>query len=286
MLFRSSALRQAAASLGYREPDNWYQSPLRDLAAVIALAHQAGETDLARSLQRRLEDTAKDPDALNTQEQARLLQAAHWMLRAAGTMRIDATGATLLTDAGGAKRWGVGMLADARFTNRGSGALWRTVTVRGAPLQAPGSAADGLTVQKAFFGLQGGQIDPTGLSQGDRIVIRISGRSNQGRTVPLVIDDALPAGFEIETVLSPEDAKDGPFKFLGELTPTDAQEMRDDRYVAAMDLPGGATWSVAYVVRAVTPGSFYLPGVEARDMYRPSVVARTTGARTTIAAGG
>jgi len=281
-----SAFRQAVDSLGYREPDNWYQSPLRDLATVIALAHQAGEADLARSLQRRLEDSVKDPDALNTQEQARLLQAAHWMLKAAGVMRIEAAGANALTDAGGARRWGVGQLSAARFTNRGTGALWRTVTVRGAPLQAPGSAADGLTVQKAFFGLQGGQVDPAGLNQGDRIVIRISGRSNQARTVPLVIDDALPAGFEIETVLGPEDAKDGPFKFLGELTQTDAQEMRDDRYVAAMDLPGGSTWSVAYVARAVTPGSFYLPGVEARDMYRPSVLARTTGSRTTIAAGG
>ena len=38
----------------------------------------------------------------------------------------------------------------------------------------------------------------------------------------------LPAGYEIETVLSPDDAKDGPFKFLGELSSTDAQEMRDE----------------------------------------------------------
>ena len=87
--------------------------------------------------------------------------------------------------------------------------------------------------------------------------------------MPLVIDDALPAGFEIETVLGPDDAKDGPFKFLGELSAADAQETRDDRYVAAIDLPGGKPFAVAYVARAVTPGDFYLPGAEARDMYRP-----------------
>ncbi|HYE42287.1 MAG TPA: alpha-2-macroglobulin, partial [Caulobacteraceae bacterium] len=280
-----SAFRQAVDSLGYREPENWYQSPLRDLAAVIALAHQAGEVELARGLQRQLEDSVKDPDQLNTQEQARLLQAANGMLRAAGTMRIEAAGANALTDAGGARRWGVGVLSAARFTNRGSGALWRTVTVRGSPAAQPGSASNGLTVQKSFFTMQGAMVDPGSLTQGDRIVIRVAGRSNQGRTVPLVIDDALPAGFEIETVLSPEDAKDGPFKFLGELTATDAQEMRDDRYVAAFDLPGGQPYAVAYVARAVTPGSFYLPGVEARDMYRPSVFARTTGGRTSIGTG-
>jgi len=280
-----SAFRQAVQTLGYREPDSWYQSPLRDLSGVIALAYEAGETNIARALQKRLEDAVKDPDALNTQEQARLLQAAHWMLRAAGVIRVDATGATLLADSGGSRRWGVGQLAAARFTNHGSGALWRTVTVLGSPAAAPRSASDGLTVQKSFFTMQGGMVNPANLQQGDRMVIRVSGRSNQGRTVPLVIDDALPAGFEIETVLSPEDAKDGPFKFLGELSQTDAQEMRDDRYVAAFDLQGGKTYAVAYVVRAVTPGSFYLPGPEARDMYRPNVFARNTGSRTTIAAG-
>lgn len=281
-----SAFRQAIETLGYREENSWYQSPLRDLGGVIALAYEAGETDLARGLQRRLEDSVRDPDQLNTQEQARLLQAAHWMLRAAGTMRIDATGATLLTDSGGARRWGVGKLAESRFTNRGSGALWRTVTVRGSPADEPGSASNGLTVQKSFFTMSGAMVNPASLQQGDRIVIRVAGRSNQGRTVPLVIDDALPAGYEIETVLSPDDAKDGPFKFLGELSATDAQEMRDDRYVAAFDLPGGQPYAVAYVARAVTPGSFYLPGSEARDMYRPSVFARTTGGRTTIVPGG
>lgn len=280
-----SAFRQAVETLGYREETSWYQSPLRDLSGVIALAYEAGETNLARVLQKRLEDSVRDPDQLNTQEQARLLQAAHWMLRAAGTIRIDATGATLLADSGGARRWGVGQLAQARFTNSGTGALWRTVTVLGSPAAEPGSASNGLTVQKSFFTMQGGMVNPASLQQGDRMVIRVSGRSNQGRTTPLVIDDALPAGFEIETVLSPEDAKDGPFKFLGELSQTDAQEMRDDRYVAAFDLAGGQPYAVAYVVRAVTPGSFFLPGSEARDMYRPGVFARTTGGRTTIAAG-
>ncbi|HEY9217223.1 MAG TPA: alpha-2-macroglobulin family protein, partial [Phenylobacterium sp.] len=91
-----SGFREAVRSLNYREQSDWYQSPLRDLAAVIALAYESGETELARSLQVRLENAVKDPDSLNTQEQARLLQAAHHMLRAAGTMRIEAQGATAM----------------------------------------------------------------------------------------------------------------------------------------------------------------------------------------------
>lgn len=278
--------RQAIEALGYRAPDDWYQSPLRDLAGVIALAYEAGEPDVARSLQGKLEDTVKDPDNLNTQEQARLLQAAHFMLLASGQMRVDASGATLLVDSGGSRRWGVGRLADARFVNSGRGPLWRTVTVRGSPADAPGAASRGVTLEKAFFTMQGGEIDPSHITQGQRIVVRLSGRSGEARTLPLVLDDALPAGFEIETVLNPDDAKSGAFKFLGELNETRAQESRDDRYIAAVTLMGAKPFAVAYIIRAVTPGDFYRPGAEAHDMYRSSVFARTAGARTVISPSG
>jgi hypothetical protein len=279
------AFVQAVSALGYKAPDDWYQSPLRDTAAVIALAYEAGETGVARSLQGRLENTVKDPDQLNTQEQARLLQAAHFMLAAAGNIRIEASGVTALANSGGAHRWGVGHLADARFVNRGGGALWRTVTVRGSPVSAPGAITEGLSVEKSYFNMQGGRVDPSHLNQGDRVVVRITGKAGGGKTTPLVIDDALPAGFEIETVLSPEDSTDGPFKFLGELFAVNAQEMRDDRYVAALNLPGNKSFTVAYVARAVTAGDFYLPGTEAHDMYHANVFARTAGARIAITPG-
>ncbi len=249
---------------------------------MIALAYEAGETDLARSLQGRLENAVEDPDRLNTQEQARLLQAAHFMLAAAGQIRIETAGVSPLVNSGGAMRWGVGPLAQARFVNRGTGALWRTVTVRGEPATQPAAASQGLSVEKSYFTMQGQRVDPAHLAQGDRVVVRISGRAAASQTLPLVIDDALPAGFEIETVLSPEDASEGPFKFLGVLFAVNAQEMRDDRYVAALKLPGGRPFTVAYVARAVTAGDFYLPGVEARDMYHAGVFARTAGARTAI----
>ena len=103
--------------------------------------------------------------------------------------------------------------------------------------------------------------------------------------VAMAVNDALPAGFEIETLLGPDDAQTGPFKFLGELSSADVQEARDDRYVAAMDLAGKGSFSFAYVARAVSAGEFLLPGAQARDMYRPAMNARTAASRTTIAPG-
>jgi uncharacterized protein YfaS (alpha-2-macroglobulin family) len=281
-----SALRQAAAALGYKDAQDWYQSPLRDLAGVIALAYEAGEPDIARGLQGRLAGAVRDPDSLNTQEQARLLQAAHFMLRAAGPMRIAASGATPLSPSGGAPRWAVGQLAAARFVNSGTGALWRTVTVRGTPLAAPPASAAGLSVSKTLFTLTGAPVNLAQIRQGDRVIVRLSGQSRQGRTLELALDDALPAGFEIETTLSPKDAEGGPFAFLGKLSEASAQESRDDRYVAALSLGGNQSFTLAYVIRAVTPGDFFLPGAAAVDMYHPAVSSRTAAGRLRIAPSG
>ena len=92
--------------------------------------------------------------------------------------------------------------------------------------------------------------------------------------------ERLVDGFEIEAVLRPEDAGDtGPYRFLGELVLPNIAEARDDRFVAALDLYERRPEKVAYMVRAVTPGSFTMPGVVAEDMYRPDTFART-GSRT------
>ena len=284
---------QAAAALGYkprlsfweyvfRDDHDWYQTPLRDLGAVVALAYEAGDTGVARNLQGRLENSVKDPDSLNTQEEAQLLKAAHYMLAAAGHIRIDATGVTALPATGGAGRWAVGRLASAKFVNSGSGALWRTVTVHGTPLASPAGESHGMSVSKSFFSFAGGAGNPDAMTQGDRLIVRISGSNPESRAVPLVIDDALPAGYEIEMVLGPDDAQNGPFKFLGDLTTASVQESRDDRYVASLNLAGGKSFALAYVARAVTPGDFYLPGADVHDMYKPAVFARTAGRRTHI----
>jgi uncharacterized protein YfaS (alpha-2-macroglobulin family) len=281
-----SAFDRAVAALGYKDQQDWYQSPLRDLSATIGLAYEAGETDLARRLQSRLAGAVADPDRLNTQEQARLLQAAHFMLRAAGAIHIDASGVFAQPATGGAPRWAVGRLADARFVNRGVGALWRTVTVRGTPLTSPPFSASGMTVSKTFYTFAGGAADVTRMKQGDRVIVLLAGRSAQGRTMAMAVNDALPAGFEIETTLGPDDAQTGPFRFLGKLTAASVQESRDDRYVAAYSLPGNEAFAFAYVARAVTPGAFYLPGAEVVDMYHAGVSGRSAGGRVVIAPAG
>ncbi len=54
-------------------------------------------------------------------------------------------------------------------------------------------------------------------------------------------------------------------------------EFRSDRFVAAWDLAaGGSTqFQFAYVVRAVSPGTFMHPAAQVEDMYRPERRGRT-----------
>jgi uncharacterized protein YfaS (alpha-2-macroglobulin family) len=58
-------------------------------------------------------------------------------------------------------------------------------------------------------------------------------------------------------------------------------EFRDDRFTAAFDRSqeSSPVFTVAYVVRAVSPGRYVLPQAKVEDMYRPDRFGRTaTGA--------
>ncbi|BEV09630.1 alpha-2-macroglobulin family protein [Asticcacaulis sp. DW145] len=278
-----SAFRQAAQGMGYKATYDWYQSPLRDVAAVIALAYEAGELDTAKALIPLLERHVKGPDEMNTQEQAQVLKAASLMLAQSGPLSIKGENVKALDGKSSLQRFQISAVKDAKFTNQGKGAVWRTITVTGVPVAPPPAEAKGFTIDKAYYTLQGQRIDPSQVVQGQKVLVVISGRTNYAETRPVVIDDALPAGFEIEMTLSRDDAQNGPFRFVGDLSQPDVQEARDDRYVAALDVSANSGFAMAYVARAVTPGEYYLPGVEVKDLYRQDLYARTAGGRLTVA---
>jgi uncharacterized protein YfaS (alpha-2-macroglobulin family) len=282
------AFEMAEAALGYRNIGDWYQTPVRDLAGVLALAAEARQTDLVNRLAERLERDAPDPDRMTTQEQAAVLLAAR-TLTAGNPVNVSLNG-----QANAGRR----IVADAQsiagglaFRNDGAGELWRTVVVSGAPREAPAAAMQGFSASKAVYAFNGGPVDLNAVTQGDRLVIVVSGEPTAARTTPAVVVDLLPAGFEIETVLSPEDGlgelrwdgtrQSGPFSFVGELTTGNVTEARDDRFVASINLTG-RPFRFAYIVRAVTPGQFAFPGVVVEDMYRPGVFGRTGTGRLRI----
>ncbi len=168
------------------------------------------------------------------------------------------------------------------------------VTARGVPIDPLPAARAGLSVEREFLTLHGRPVELDKVRQNDRLIVSISGRNLEGGYHEVALLDLLPAGFEIEAVLNEETAKS--FPFLPKLTEIRIAEARDDRFFAALNLGNrpfhmwwdadgkyGNAYHVAYIVRAVTPGSFALPATNVSDMYAPRVHGRTTMGRVTIA---
>lgn len=284
-----NAFRLAEQALGYRNIGDWYQTPLRDLAGVLALAAEAGETELVDRLRRRLERDAPDAGDLMTQEQVQLLLAANALQERAGPVNVTLNGQALAErrTMANAQQLAAGLV----FRNAARGPVWRTMALTGAPIQAPPSMRAGYTIDKTVYRLDGSLADLGSLRQGDRVVVVLSGQPEGARNFPSVLVDLLPAGLEIETLLNPSDGaggtsydgsvRNGPFAWIGSITYTQVQEMRDDRYVASANLRG--QFRYAYIARAVTPGRYTLPAAQVEDMYRPGVMARTETGTIVIA---
>ncbi len=291
------AFRAAEQALGYRNPGDYYQSPVRDTAGVIALVAEAAKDDaslnpLIQRLTRRLENDQPRADQLMTQEQAQLLMAANALMRTAGPVLVSVNG----QPAGAVSAFNavVAQLQRAvTFRNDGAGSVWRSLSVSGAPLTAPPASSNGLSIGKRVFRLDGGLADLNAVRQGDRVIVALSGTPEGQRLYPAAIIDLLPAGLEIESILGPADGEgtpqwdgkrnDGPFGWIGRISYARLTEKRDDRFVAALDVQGGG-YTVAYVARAVTPGSYTLPGAMIEDMYKPGVGGRSATGRLRVAA--
>ncbi len=131
--------------------------------------------------------------------------------------------------------------------------------------------------------MAGQRADLSDVERGDRFVIRLTLSPEERRTNPMIVEDMLPAGFEIEAVLTyaDGDSGEGAFSWLGDLDTAKIAESRDDRFVAAIDVRD-ETRVLAYVVRAVTAGEFVFPGAVTEDMYRPDVYARSASQRVTV----
>ena len=178
--------------------------------------------------------------------------------------------------------------------NEGERPVWLQVTARGVPKEPQPAATNGLSVTRTYYTLDGKLADLSKMRQTDRAVVSLTGRNIAGGYHEVALLDLLPAGFEIESVLTEETVKS--FRFLPKLTPTRIAEARDDRFFASFNLGNrtyrswwdddgkfGNIYHVAYIVRAITPGSFAHPAAHVSDMYAPRIFGRTAMGQVTIA---
>ncbi|HEX6611552.1 MAG TPA: alpha-2-macroglobulin family protein, partial [Hyphomicrobiaceae bacterium] len=175
------------------------------------------------------------------------------------------------------------------------------ISVIGAALTPEPAISKGFTVERTFYAMDGKKIDlksATGgtdqLKQNERmvVVLKVEATETGGR---ILLVDRLPAGLEIENPRLIDSGDIGTFSWLKRDVDPEHTEFRDDRFVAAFNFFGDSerrgtsasskpSATVAYLVRAVTPGSFVHPAATVEDMYRPDRFARTASGRLEVAA--
>jgi hypothetical protein len=262
-----------------------YGSPLRDRAGVLHLASTAAPSADLGPLVAQVQAQRLAQRQLSTQEQAWLLLAAHGLSAKAGGYKASIGGravegagrpTTLRLDAAAI---GPGLA----IRNDGEGRLWIGASVVGIPARDLPAESRGFEIKRSYYTLDGKPADLARVRQSEVLVVlvRVTAKTDQYHQAMVV--DLLPAGFEIENPRlerrKPEDMKWLP----KELAEPRYIEPRDDRYVAAIEIGGKERdFYLAYVVRAVTPGSFKLPAAYVEDMYAPSIFGRDAMGRVTV----
>jgi hypothetical protein len=258
-----------------------YGSELRDSAAVLSFAaanpgNQARLTAVIDRIAERFSRAART----STQEQAWLLMAAEAAVKAgAGAMTVasdDGTPQSRSEPLYLRRPLGSGTPPTA-ITNRGDTPAWRSVSITGVPAADLPVETRGYAVSREVFRPDGTAADLSKARQTDLFVVVIKGtRTDASQSAQTLVVDLLPAGFEIETATVSKGRSTTDYSWLPELTDATYTEQRDDRFIAALDLKNGARdFTLAYVVRAVTPGEFKYPALVAEDMYEPETTGRS-----------
>ncbi len=165
------------------------------------------------------------------------------------------------------------------LVNTGSAPVQVALGVDGNPLTPEPAESRGYTVERTFHRLDGSVVDPAagGIRQNDRLVVVLKVTEAKAEAARLLLVDHLPAGLEIDNPkLLDADALQGLAFAKSEVQPVHT-EFRDDRFVAAYerDPSQSAFFTVAYTVRAVSPGTYVHPAASVEDMYRPARFGRT-----------
>ncbi|HZD90441.1 MAG TPA: alpha-2-macroglobulin family protein, partial [Pseudolabrys sp.] len=255
-----------------------FGSDLRDAAALVSLAAEGGAP------QRTIDDAVARVDAAraqlaftSTQEDAWLVLAARALEKQLSALKLAVNG----TAYQGAlyRSFRADQLAAQPVTvkNDGTGAMQAVVSVSGAPLTPEPAADHGFKIARNYFTLDGKPADPAHAKQNERFVVVLKVTEPQPQFGRVILADYLPAGFEIDNPHLVSSGDTGTLPWITDAAQPVHTEFRDDRFTAAFDRDKNAkpVFTVAYVVRAVSPGHYVLPQAMVEDMYRPERFGRT-----------
>ncbi|MBU2406247.1 MAG: alpha-2-macroglobulin family protein [Alphaproteobacteria bacterium] len=255
-----------------------YGSKLRDGAAMLALA--AESRPVSAVVPELIGFVTAERDATqwtSTQDEAWMLLAARALQAGNAALSLEVDGKPY-TGAFSKTVTGEDLLDQPIVVaNTGSRPIQAVVTTVAAPLQPLPAGGNGFGIERTYYRLDGSEANVTEVAQNERFVVVLKVTEDNDWAQRVLVNDLLPAGFEIDNPRLVSSADLANFDWLAR-TEAAHLEFRDDRFVAAFDRTAGGDRAItlAYVVRAVTPGVFTHPAASVEDMYRPQYSARTS----------
>ncbi|MBP9183449.1 MAG: alpha-2-macroglobulin family protein [Fuscovulum sp.] len=272
---RMDALMQPDAEQVWRAD---YGTNYRDAAALLTLAVESGSNAVDReALTDRI---ARAGTHLSTQE-------ATWALMAANALidRPDTSGIKI--DGAPADGPLVRVLADGQgpvtVTNDGADTTI-TLSTYGVPTDPEPAGGNGYAIARSYYTMDGQPVTLDSVTVGDRLVAVVEVKPFGYSDGRLIVTDPLPAGFEIDNPNLMTAGAVANIDWLDALVDVTHSEFRQDRFVTAVDWSSSNSFRLAYVVRAISPGTFHHPAASVEDMYRPDLRARSDVGTVTIAA--
>ncbi|MBO9395127.1 alpha-2-macroglobulin family protein [Shimia sp. R9_2] len=279
-MFRTAA-RQIETQVGREEAALWradYGTDLRDIAGTVALAVAAGSEALdANGLAQQVAFGSETP---STQEAAWSLMAAHALIEDERPSGLTLNGQPLngpllqrFTDQD--------LSQEIALTNTGEAAQLVTLTTFGVPTYPAEERSYGYRIERQYFSVEGQAVDVRQVQAGERLVAVLTVIPSGEGGARLMVNDPLPAGFEID---NPNLLAGGDLRNMDWLQPVEAAntEFRADRFLAAVDWRSAQSFQLAYMVRAVSPGDYHHPAASVEDMYRPQYRANTAASRLLV----
>ncbi|MGA7074567.1 alpha-2-macroglobulin family protein, partial [Bradyrhizobium sp.] len=253
-----------------------YGSALRDAAALVSLAGE-GNAPRATLMQAvsRVEAARGLTPYTSTQENAWLVLASRAL--ANETMALDVDGTPVKTALYRSYKAAEMAGKPIKITNTGDAPIQTVVSVGGSPVTPEPAAANGFKIERNYFTLDGKPADVSKVKQNDRFAVVLKITEAKPEFGHIMVSDYLPAGFEIDNPHLVSSGDTGTLAWIEDGEEPEDTEFRDDRFTAAIDRAANdkSIFTVAYVVRAVSPGKYVLPQAYVEDMYNPSRYGRT-----------
>jgi uncharacterized protein YfaS (alpha-2-macroglobulin family) len=266
-----------------------YGSNLRDAATVVTLAAEgnAPAPTVTAAVQRVEVARAATPVATSTQENAWMVLAA----RAIGKqtrLSFDVGGEAIKGPLYRTVRAAALQAEPFKVKNTGTAPVRAVVSVSGAPVTPEPPAEHGFKIERLYYALDGKPADPAKARQNQRFAVVLKVTEPAPQYGQIMVSDYLPAGFEIDNPRLVSSGNTGTLNWITDAAAPVHTEFRDDHFSAAFNRSSvsPAVFTVAYVVRAVSPGTYVLPQAFVEDMYRPDRYGRTATGTVMVAAAG